>query len=149
MKDATIKVGVEKPTKFQVAIPVSLPATWQEVTDMVAKLIATNPENAEFATDRFVRGLRIWLQEDSGARDFVESSNEATRTSPDFAEQVRKLMLDALSNPTEAKGRAGRPKAPTVVELPNSAWKSFSKAQRAEIEKSLAAANSTLRLIGE
>jgi len=99
MKEGTQKVGGKSNARTQLVVRVARPETAAE-----ALAVCDGSEPAFAAL--FNRGLDIWRQDRIGRPMF-----EAGAT----AEEIEKAMREAV--PGTTKGR-GRPKKPTVIELP-------------------------------
>lgn len=109
MKTETLKIGTKFGTEhFQVTVSIKEPETVEEMLQLARK-------SAAFVLAMFIRGWRIWLQEQSGARDFIAASTVAERKSVDFASRVQKIV-DA-ADPTAPPKRTGRPAQPKEVKM--------------------------------
>jgi hypothetical protein len=110
MKTGKVKVGTKFGTEHvQVECNIQLP---ENVDDML-KLARGS---GDFVVQMFTRGWRIWEQEQSGARDFVEQSTvEQRKDTVKFAGAVQAVIDKA--DPTAPPKRSGRPAAPREVTI--------------------------------
>lgn len=98
------KIGTEK---VAVECTLRVPETLQEALALA--------KSEAFAVQMFVRGWRIWNQEQSGARAFVTSATVEQRKAPNFAADVQKIIDNA--DPNAPARRTGRPNGPKEVAL--------------------------------
>lgn len=109
MKTDKVKVGAKFGTEhFQVECNIRLPETVEE-------MLALARGSLPFVLQMFIRGWRIWNQEQSGARDFIQASTVTQREQADFASKVQKIMDEA--DPTAPPKRSGRPAQPKEVTI--------------------------------
>ncbi len=130
MKSETLKIGHKFGTEHvQVACVVRIPETPAECRELA--------KSDEFMVQMFVRGWRIWNQEQSGARDFVAASTVQQRKAEDFATKVQ-AVVDA-ADPSAPPKRAGRPAQPQNVEVTPEMSKAMKKGDMASFQALLAA----------
>lgn len=107
MKKGTVKVGCKFGTEhFQVECSLSIPETMAEM-----KALAKGSD--EFQLAMFERGWRIWNQEQSGARDFIQQSTVKQREDEGFPKLVQGIIDSA--DPLAPPSRTGRPAKPREV----------------------------------
>jgi hypothetical protein len=110
MKIETVKIGSKIGTEHvQVECKLRVPENVAEMSELAKG-------SAEFVTQMFVRGWRIWNQEQSGARDAVAESTAAERK--DMVAFTAKIqgIVDA-ADPTAPAKRTGRPAGPREVKV--------------------------------
>lgn len=131
MKTEPVKVGTKFGTEhFQVECSVQIPESLAEALTLARKSEA-------FAVQMFVRGWRIWNQEQSGARDFIQGSTVKDRESADFPKKVQ-AVIDA-ADPTAPPKRTGRPAAPREVVMTPELSKAMKSGDMAAFAAQLAA----------
>lgn len=109
MDQIKVKVGTKFGTEHvQVECSAQSPTT-------VDEMLALSRGSLPFVLKMFKRGWRIWLQENSGARDFIEQSSVKDREAEGFAKRVQAVM-DA-ADPTDPPKRTGRPAMPKTVNV--------------------------------
>jgi hypothetical protein len=109
METGKVKVGCKFGTEhYQVECSLPIPTTVEE-------MVKLSRGSMPFVVQMFVRGWRIWNQEQSGARDFVQQSTVEQRKAEGFAKQVQKVIDEA--DPTSPPKRSGRPAKPQEVTI--------------------------------
>lgn len=110
MQTGKVKVGSKFGTEHvQVECDVQIPETVEEMVKLARG-------SMKFVVQMFVRGWRIWNQEQSGARDFVAASTlDQRKDTAKFTADVQAIINAA--DPTAPPKRAGRPAAPREVTI--------------------------------
>jgi len=137
MQTLKLKVGSKKSGDvFAVQIEVgNIPSTFDELTN------SSLPR--DFIVAKFVRGLRIDLQDQSQAREYVSSLTvEQRKDIPAVTAKVAEIVAARLADPTAKP--AGRPATPREVIIPETV--KLSKNQIAEMQKVAAAQGFTLTI---
>lgn len=124
MKTETLKIGTKFGTELaQYEVSIRIPETPHDRFLLSigkrtpGRMLPSETEAAEeFQNQMFIRGYRIWLQEQSGARDEVKASTVADRK--DSAAMTAKLqsVIDNADPLAPAK-RTGRPAKPAEVKV--------------------------------
>lgn len=110
MKIETVKIGSKIGTEHvQVECKLRVPENVAEMSELAKG-------SGEFVVQMFVRGWRIWNQEQSGARDAVAQSTAAERKDmPAFTAKIQGIVDSA--DPTAPAKRTGRPAGPKEVKV--------------------------------
>ena len=107
MRVEKLKIGTKIGTElFQVECSVKLPDTIEEMLGLARNSLP-------FVLAMFCRGWRIWCQEQSGARDFIQLAKVQEREAEGFAAKVQAIVDNA--DPTAPPKRTGRPAGPKDV----------------------------------
>lgn len=106
MKKGKVKVGCKFGSEhFAVECSIDIPEN-----DVDRKALRWTPE---FQNKMEERGWRIWCQEQSGARDFIQQSTVKQREDAGFPKLVQSIIDKA--DPTAPPARTGRPAKPAEV----------------------------------
>lgn len=122
------KIGTEK---FSVDVKVSLPETVEE-------MLQCANGSMDVVLARFVRGERIWRQEQSGARDYIRSLTAAERKDVASVQQKVQEIVDT-ADPTAEHKRTGRPAKPAEVTIGDDARKAMASGNMEALAALLAA----------
>lgn len=133
MKTEKVKVGAKFGTEhFQVECNLRVPEAPSEFMTLavgkrtLGRMTPSEVKEAEdFVTQMFVRGWRIWNQEQSGARDFIAESTVDQRRQADFAAKVQGIIDGA--DPLTPAQRSGRPRKPAEVTITPEQMKAAAK----------------------
>lgn len=135
------KFGTEH---FTVECQVKIPETLDECNTLAignrkrdALTADERTKASDFILQMFVRGWRIWCQEQSGARDFIGESTVKQREAPEFKAAVQRIIDNA--DPLSPAKRSGRPAKPAEVNMTDEVKAAMQKGDTEKLRDLLAA----------
>ena len=132
MKSDTINVGTKFGSEhFAVEVSIKLPENAADRSELCKN-------DAEFENQMFVRGWRIWNQEQSGARDYVKGLTVEQRKDVPAVTKAVQAIIDS-ADPTAPAKRTGRPAKPAEATVTADVAAAMKKGDTAKLAELLAA----------